>query len=580
MRKTLIGLGLLVLSAGVSAQTGIGTAVPNSALDVRGAMATAIRTFNSNTAITYNDQSLVFTGNAAATITLPDASDCTGRIYWIKNTNSVGAVPVLTVATTSSQLIEGLSTWQLDESNEYIRVISNGTGWELSAQQTPVRKTAALGGSWNNGGNRLTVQKSVGTTTNHFLPFITNSTEWMRLTTSGALGIGTTSPESKFHIVSDNDDAANDYILDDHGTFTQGILLRKIRGSFAAQQNLQSGDLISQFRFNGFSNGSFATGGGTGFDAYYLGTTTNNVTDLRWFTSNTEQLRITELGAVGIGSSSFSATPNAEKLLIDAGTSSSLNVISGRGEINNYLQLNIQNLSSGSTASSDVVATADNGDESFNYVDMGINSSAYSNSLIPILNGPSEAYFFSTGANLVIGNGTPSYDMIFFTNGFTAASERMRIAANGNIAIGTIAVPADKLTVAGITAPSTNGTFSLGTNAARWSQVWSANGVIQTSDARLKTNITSLEYGLTELLQMQPVSYNWKDKKDAKAKIGLIAQDIRKIIPEVVKGDESKEKLGMNYAELVTVLINALKTQQKQLENLKTELAILETENL
>ena len=45
-------------------------------------------------------------------------------------------------------------------------------------------------------------------------------------------------------------------------------------------------------------------------------------------------------------------------------------VIVGKGSINNYLQLNIQNFSSGINASSDVVATANNGDETTNFVDM------------------------------------------------------------------------------------------------------------------------------------------------------------------------------------------------------------------
>ncbi|HEX8460415.1 MAG TPA: hypothetical protein VF623_03260, partial [Segetibacter sp.] len=54
-------------------------------------------------------------------------------------------------------------------------------------------------------------------------------------------------------------------------------------------------------------------------------------------------------------------------------------------------------------------------------------------------------------------------------------------------------------------------------------------------------------------------------------KIGLIAQDVKKLIPEVVIGDVTKEKLGMNYAELVPVLINAIKEQQKQIEDLKKQ---------
>ncbi|HMH33347.1 MAG TPA: tail fiber domain-containing protein, partial [Puia sp.] len=98
-----------------------------------------------------------------------------------------------------------------------------------------------------------------------------------------------------------------------------------------------------------------------------------------------------------------------------------------------------------------------------------------------------------------------------------------------------------------------------------------------TSDSRLKTNIHPLPYGLKDVMRMQPVSYKWKDNATMQ-KIGLIAQEVKKIIPEVVIGDEKKEMLGMNYAELVPVLINAIKEQQQQLEDLKKEMTEMKKE--
>jgi hypothetical protein len=147
----------------------------------------------------------------------------------------------------------------------------------------------------------------------------------------------------------------------------------------------------------------------------------------------------------------------------------------------------------------------------------------------------------------------------------------MRITNTGNVGIGTTA-PTDKLTVAGIIAPSADNTYSLGKSGARWSAVWSANGTIQTSDARLKTNIQPLNYGLKEVLQMRPVRYNWKSDPTANAKIGLIAQEVQQLIPEVVVGDAKKEMLGMNYAELVPVLINAVKELDQKIEKIEKEI--------
>jgi hypothetical protein len=84
-----------------------------------------------------------------------------------------------------------------------------------------------------------------------------------------------------------------------------------------------------------------------------------------------------------------------------------------------------------------------------------------------------------------------------------------------------------------------------------------------------------LKYGLREVLAMKPVSYNWKTSPDSDNKIGLVAQEVRKIVPEVVVGDETKENIGMNYAELVPVLINAIKDQQGQIDDLKKQVAEL-----
>jgi hypothetical protein len=517
---------------------------------------------------------MVFTGTSAATVTLPDATGCTGRAYWIKNASTAATTPVLTIATTAAQTIDGISSWTLDEPNEIAGFVSNGTSWYVINQDVAVAKTSTTGSAWLQGGNKVTASKALGTITNFDLPFITNNTEKMRLTTAGFLGLGTTGPAGRFHLVTQGSEPGDDYIFDDYGAgTTQGIYFSKSRGTVVAPTDLQSGDQIGWIRFIPRYNGSIAFNGGSSMDAYYRGNGTNNLTDLRFFTSNSERMRIDTAGSVGIGSASFSAT-NPEKLLVDAGTTSSINVISGKGTIDSYLQLNIQNRSNGASASSDVVATANNGNESVNYIDMGVNSGGYTNTSLPILGGVNTAYLYATGTDFVIGNGSSGRNLVFFTNGFATTDEKMRILSSGNVGIG-VTTPADKLSVAGVIAPSADNTYSLGKTGARWSTVWSANGTVQTSDARLKTAIQPLQYGLKEILQLNPVRYNWIEHPVTGGKIGLIAQEVKKIVPEVVVGDEEKEKLGMNYAELVPVLINAVKEQEKQIESIAAEIKVL-----
>jgi hypothetical protein len=94
-------------------------------------------------------------------------------------------------------------------------------------------------------------------------------------------------------------------------------------------------------------------------------------------------------------------TANPEALYVWQPSPTSFNVISGKGNINNYLQLNIQNTNQGISASSDVVATADNGNESTNYIDMGINSENYN---VNFIGGVNDAYLYSTGRHLHVGN--------------------------------------------------------------------------------------------------------------------------------------------------------------------------------
>jgi hypothetical protein len=107
------------------------------------------------------------------------------------------------------------------------------------------------------------------------------------------------------------------------------------------------------------------------------------------------------------------------------------------GSVNNYLQMNVQNTSNGSSASSDIVATNDIGTDSTYYVDLGINSSSYNNPAYSIV-GANDAYLYAQSAGLAIGTASSTAGVLkFHTGGTTAANERMRITADGLIGIGT-----------------------------------------------------------------------------------------------------------------------------------------------
>lgn len=437
-----------------NAQVGVGTTSPNSTLDIRGSMSNNLRSFTASTSAGTTDYHLVFTGTSATTLTLPDATTITGRAYVIKNVSSNASV--LTIATTSSQTIDGLSSWLLSQANKTLSVISNGTNWYAVSENVP---GSGSGTAWILGGNNVGSLQNLGTTSNYALPFITNNSEKMRLTTDGSLGIGT---------------------------------------------------------------------------------------------------------------SSFNST-NPERLLVDGGNSSNdyQNLIYAKGNTNSYAQINVQNESNGGGASTDIVATADNGTEDANYVDLGINSSNYNNGTSSLLNGPNNAYLYSKGEDFVIGNASLSKSIIFFTGGDGPSSEKFRLNSSGFVM--TAKVASNIL-------PATSNTYDLGSSSYRWKTVYS-NNILNVSDARLKKNIADLNYGLYSVMKMRPVQYDWKDNSEEMKKIGFLAQELRKVIPEAVVGDDTKENLTVNYIEIIPVLVKAIQEQQQQIEQLKREVYKLSKKN-
>lgn len=100
----------------------------------------------------------------------------------------------------------------------------------------------------------------------------------------------------------------------------------------------------------------------------------------------------------------------------------------------------------------------------------------------------------------------------------------------------------------------------------------SSDGTVQTSDRRLKKNITNLKNPLHKVSQMRGVSYQWKDKnKSQRNQVGVIAQEVEEIYPEFVHTDEKGMK-SVNYAQMTSVLIEAIK-------ELNTKVTLLEAEN-
>jgi hypothetical protein len=100
----------------------------------------------------------------------------------------------------------------------------------------------------------------------------------------------------------------------------------------------------------------------------------------------------------------------------------------------------------------------------------------------------------------------------------------------------------------------------------------SAQEFIMTSTRRLKENIQPLENALNKITRLQGVSFDWKADQGGKADIGFIAEEVEKVVPELVSWDEKHELVqGVKYANVVAVAVEGIKEQQKQIESLQKE---------
>jgi hypothetical protein len=105
------------------------------------------------------------------------------------------------------------------------------------------------------------------------------------------------------------------------------------------------------------------------------------------------------------------------------------------------------------------------------------------------------------------------------------------------------------------------------------SSISTAGAYAQISDKKLKENIKPLVYGINEIMQLNPTSYNFISTPD-KSNIGFIAQEVKEVLPDLV--DISDGLHFINMSEFIPVIVNAMKEQQVQINNLTQRINDLE----
>lgn len=151
------------------------------------------------------------------------------------------------------------------------------------------------------------------------------------------------------------------------------------------------------------------------------------------------------------------------------------------GNVNNYFQVIATNANNGISASADYVVADDGGIGSNNYIDMGINSSLWSNSQWTI-NGPSDSYLYASGGNLAIGTASRKA-IVFFANGTLSNNESMQIDASGNVNIGNTKTGSTSLTIGNGTVNTviTSIAVQVGNNVSNTSGSYPASNTVGTA---------------------------------------------------------------------------------------------------
>jgi hypothetical protein len=116
-----------------------------------------------------------------------------------------------------------------------------------------------------------------------------------------------------------------------------------------------------------------------------------------------------------------------------------------------------------------------------------------------------------------------------------------------------------------------SGTLSV--NQLNVAGVVTATDFNSTSDINLKTNIKKIDDPLAKVLQLNGVSFDWKYTQQSSA--GVIAQDVEKVLPEIVKDAEDGHKT-LNYNGLIGLLIEAVKEQNETIKSLEQKINTLE----
>jgi cytoskeletal protein CcmA (bactofilin family) len=390
------------------------------------------------------------------------------------------------------------------------------------------------------------------------------------------VGIGTSSPNAILHVNGSADNVVNIQVQNTEGTGSRLDMY-----AFGSSPAIQSAHRAAVYQWTG-----------SGIDLW------SRVGDLHFGTNNSERMRITSDGNVGIGTSS----PTAKVDLVDDG-----------------VQLRLANSTTGTTTS-DGTRIQLSGNNL-----LLINRESAN---IQLYTADTERMRIDSSGNLLVKKTAHNFQTAGFqveqSSGETIATRASGTPLNSNrltndgeifgllsdsVSIGSMSVFAGRLCVGAEdtalkfdagndsimpfnigTGSNRDNAVDLGYASVRWDDIYATNGTIQTSDQNEKNTITDSDLGIDFIKRLSPKSYIFNGK--TRTHYGLIAQDVETVLTDIgktgtdfagfIKSDISEEedgseyRYGLRYTEFVAPLIKAVKDQQAIIEDLQARITALE----
>lgn len=525
---------------------GVGITTPGSRFTVNGSFASKFdpittTNYNMNTSALADKFYLSWkpVSTATGTLTLPAAGNYQGRLYHVKNSSSSARLNL--VPSTGSESIEITSGTAVAgivlNPGETVNVISTGaaTGvtWEIiSHTMSSIPMIPPGSNSWDLNGNAGTTPTThfLGTTDSRDLVFKTNGFEVLRMTSLRNLDFPTqTNASTSLGIITKD---GVPFIHNTRGASGSAINntaigLDALNLATRGDSNTAAGVRALANNNNGYNNtaiGSWASEKNTNGHA-------NVAFGARALSYNTSGTGNTAIGALAL------------ERIIGSG-----NIALGKSAMQNCW-FGENNIAIGILA----------GDSSVASQCIYIGSSA----------GRKNTF----GQRLIINDQSllaPLLEGNFSENTVIGGLEPRSVKISNDLVVARNLDVNNDLRVKSSLTLFTDSAAKLGAN------VWSTP-----SDIRVKKNIHSYTGGLKEILAINPVTFQYDDniiKGDQKIYVGIIAQEVEKILPATVTQTNLfgiKDLRQFNGSELFYTLINAVKEQQEQIEMLKNENSVL-----